>query len=216
VINATAASSATGDAADRAGDPERGVSAADAALIARHHAGDPDAFPAIYRGHVVAVYRRLTRILGPIPEREDLVQDVFLALHRTLPRFRGDAQLSTLIHRIAINRAYEHLRRQSRRPARLVDGWFFDDIVGPHASPELQSQAREDLARVFSCLERIKPKKRIALLLRVVDGLSFDDIAKLVDATPEAVAKRVQHGQRELDALLERAERAERAERGRP
>jgi RNA polymerase sigma-70 factor (ECF subfamily) len=207
VINATAARPKAGGGGDRAADPDRGVSAADAALIARHRAGDPDAFPAIYRCHAVAVYRRLTRILGPIPEREDLVQDVFLALHRTLPRFRGDAQLATLIHRIAINRAYEHLRRQSRRPTRLVDGWFFDDVIGPHASPELQSQTREDLARVFSCLERIKPKKRIALLLRVVDGMSFEDIARLVDATPEAVAKRVQHGQRELDALLERAER---------
>ena len=179
----------------------------DVALVARHQAGDPEAFPAIYRNHVVAVYRRLTRILGPIAEREDLVQDVFLALHRTLPGFRGEAQLTTLVHRIAINRAYEHLRRQARRPAHLVEAWFFDDVAGVHASPEHQSAAREDLAHVASCLARIKPKKRIALLLRVVDGLSFEDIARLVDATPDAVAKRVQHGQRELNALLARAER---------
>jgi len=122
---------------------------------------------------------------------------------------RGESQLSTLVHRIAINRAYEHLRRQSRRPARLVDGWALDELIGPHASPELQSAAREDLARVFQCLAKIKPKKRIAFLLRVVDGLSFEDIAALVDATPEAVAKRVQHGARELDALLARVERRE-------
>jgi RNA polymerase sigma-70 factor (ECF subfamily) len=184
--------------------------ARDEALIARHRAGDPDAFPEIYREHVAAVHRRLTRILGPIAEREDLIQDVFLALHRTLPRFRGDAQLTTLVHRIAINRAYEHLRRQSRRAARLVEGWFFEDVAALHGSPELQSAAREDLTRVFACLARIKPKKRIALLLRVVDGLSFDDIARLVDATPEAVAKRVQHGMRELDALMARAERGQR------
>ena len=55
---------------------------------------------------------------------------------------------------------------------------------------------------------RSKPKKRIALLLRVVDGLSFEDIGQLVDASPDAVAKRVQHGQRELDALLARREGA--------
>lgn len=208
MINARAVLAGTGE---RGGTSDRAISsdgdAADDALIARHLAGDSEAFAAIYRGHVVAVHRRLTRILGPIPEREDLVQDVFLAVHRALPRFRGDAQLTTLVHRIAINRAYEHLRRQSRRPAHLVDGWFFDDVACLHSSPELQSAAREDLARVWACLARIKPKKRIALLLRVVDGLSFEDIARLVDATPEAVAKRVQHGQRELDALLARAER---------
>ncbi len=55
---------------------------------------------------------------------------------------------------------------------------------------------------MFACLAKIKPKKRIALLLRVVDGLSFEAIGELVDATPEAVAKRVQHGQRELTTLL--------------
>jgi RNA polymerase sigma-70 factor, ECF subfamily len=208
VINARVVLAGThrGGTVDPVADSDGDV--ADDALIARHLAGDSDAFAAIYRNHVVAVHRRLTRILGPIPEREDLVQDVFLAVHRALPRFRGDAQLTTLVHRIAINRAYEHLRRQSRRPAHLVDGWFFDDVACLHSSPELQSAAREDLARVWTCLTRIKPKKRIALLLRVVDGLSFEDIARLVDATPEAVAKRVQHGQRELDALLARAERS--------
>jgi RNA polymerase sigma-70 factor (ECF subfamily) len=173
-------------------------------LVSRHRAGDPLAFPAIYRGHVTAVYRRLSRILGPITEREDLTQDVFLALHRALPGFRGDATLSTLIHRIAINRAYEHLRRQARRPATLVDHWFFEEQLSPAASPAARVAAREDLLHVFACLARIKPKKRIAFLLRVVDGLSFEEIGVLVDATPEAVAKRVQHGQRELDALLAR------------
>jgi RNA polymerase sigma-70 factor (ECF subfamily) len=207
VINAIAMLAAIGDTRAR-GAADRGRSATeDAALVSRYHAGDPDAFVAIYRAHVVAVYRRLTRILGPIPEREDITQDVFLAVHRSLPRFRGDAQLSTLIHRIAINRAYEHLRRQSRRPITLVDGWRFDELAGPAESPELLTAVREDLMHVFACLARIKPKKRIAVLLRVVDGLSFQEIGQLVDATPETVAKRVQHGQRELDALLARAER---------
>ncbi|HSS01390.1 MAG TPA: sigma factor [Kofleriaceae bacterium] len=91
-MTARSATASKARPADRAAVPDDG----DAALIARHQAGDPEAFPAIYRSHVVAVYRRLTRILGPIAEREDLVQDVFLALHRTLPGFRGDAQLTTL------------------------------------------------------------------------------------------------------------------------
>lgn len=175
----------------------------DAELIARHTDGDPDAFAEIYHRHAAAVYRRLARILGPVPEREDLTQDVFLALHRALPRFRGEAQLGTLIHRIAINAAYEHLRRRGRRPA-VIDDRVLDELVAPLASPEAQTAAREELVRVFRCLARIKPKKRIALLLRLVEGLSFEEIARLVDASTDAVAKRVQHGQRELDALLAR------------
>ena len=176
----------------------------DTVLVARHHAGDEAAFSLIYRAHVAAVYRRLSHILGPVPEREDLTQDVFLALHAALGRFRGDAKLTTLIHRIAINKAYEYLRRQSRRPTTLVETWFFDELLSFDISPEALVTSREELARVFACLVRIKPKKRIAFLLRVVDGLSFEEIGMLVDATPETVAKRVQHGQRELDALLAR------------
>jgi RNA polymerase sigma-70 factor, ECF subfamily len=176
----------------------------DAVLIERHRAGDSDAFAAIYRNHAAAVYRRLSRILGPIPEREDLIQDVFLALHGALPNFRGDAALATLIQRIAINKACEHLRVQYRRRVTPMETSYFDELLSVTGSPEQQASTREDLAHVFACLARIKPKKRVALLLRVVDGLSFEEIAELVDASPETVAKRVQYGQRELTALLER------------
>lgn len=179
----------------------------DDARIARHLAGDPDAFAEIYRTHVDAVYRRLSRILGPIPEREDLTQDVFVTLHRALPKFRGESTLATWIQRIAINIALDHLRARGRRPAAPVDTRYFDHLIAPQASPEARAEQREQLAHVFACLAKLKPKKRIALLLRVVDGLSFDAIARMVDATPEAVAKRVQHGQRELDALLAHAHR---------
>jgi RNA polymerase sigma-70 factor, ECF subfamily len=187
---------------DRRGRGE--ADATDDALLARLRDGDPDAFNRIYRAHVAAVYRRLTRVLGPVPERDDLTQDVFLALYRALPQFRGEAKLTTLIHRIALNKAFEYLRRQSRRRAVALDD--FDDVLEMTTSPEERVRARESLAIVFACLARIKPKKRIALLLRVVDGLSFEEIGELVDATPEAVAKRVQHGQRELDQLMARAE----------
>lgn len=176
----------------------------DQVLLARFRAGEADAFAAIYRAHAVSVYRRLSRVLGPIAEREDLVQDVFLALHRALPSFRGEAALSTLIHRIALNRAYDHLRRQARRPAVLVEGWFLDQLEATAATPELRTSEREELARVFACLARLKPRKRIAFLLRVVEGLEIAEIAELVDATPDAVAKRIQHAQRELAAQLAR------------
>ena len=189
--------------------PPRATMDRDATLLARHRDGDPDAFADIYRAHVDAVYRRLTRILGPIAEREDLTQDVFLAVHRALPRFRGDAALGTLVQRIAINIAYEHLRRCARRPATAFDESYFDEMLAPTTLPVARAAAREELASVFACLARIKPKKRIALLLRMVDGLSFEAIGQLVDASPEAVAKRVQHGQRELDEMLARTTRGE-------
>lgn len=190
-------------AADRASMRAAGA-ADDLALVERHRAGDPTAFALIYRAHAAAVHRRLSRLLGPVPEREDLLQDVFLALHRVLPTFRGEAALATLIHRIAINKACELLRARYRRPTTPVDSAFFDELVSGAGTPEAQASTREELCAVFACLARIKPKKRVALLLRVVEGLSFEQIGQLVEATPEAVAKRVQHGHQELTALLSR------------
>ena len=202
MINAIAMLAATVGATER-----RRVDDDDAVLVERHRGGDPDAFALLYRAHVDAVHRRLGRILGPIPDREDITQEVFLALHKALPGFRGEAKVSTLLHRIAINRACEHLRVQARRPATPMDTTFFDALVDGAGSPERRTAERQALARVFECLGRIKPKKRVAFILRVVDGLSFEEIAELVDATPEAVAKRVQHAQTELDELIARAER---------
>jgi RNA polymerase sigma-70 factor (ECF subfamily) len=176
-------------------------------LLARFRRGDTDAFAAIYRAHVAAVYRRLTSIVGPIDEREDLVQDVFLALHRTLPRFRGDAQLATLIHRIAVNAALDQLRRHRRRPITTLPEEFFDEMIAPGTSPEVAADQRQELAVVFASLSEIKPKKRVALLLHHVEGLTFEEIGRLVDATADTVAKRVQHAQRELETLVARARR---------
>nr|HEX4319019.1 RNA polymerase sigma factor [Kofleriaceae bacterium] len=180
----------------------------DDALVDRHLANDPGAFVEIYRVHAGGVFRRLTRLLGPIPEREDLMQDVFLAVHRALPRFRGDATLATLIHRIAINIACEHLRRRSRRPADPIDPAFFDELVGPMLDPRELTALRGEVVRVFGCLAKIKPNKRVALILHVVEGLSFGAIAELAQCSVDAAAKRVQHAQRELDALLARSARA--------
>jgi len=181
----------------------------DAELVARHRGGDRAAFGELYRRHVDAVYRRITRLVGPVAEREDLTQDVFLGLYRALPGFRGEAALSTLLYRIAVNVACEHLRRRTRRPTVALDDAVLDRLVAPEATPEATARRREELARVLGCLDRIKPKKRVALILRVCEEMSFEEIADVVEATPDAVAKRVQHGMRELQHHLARAEAKE-------
>ncbi|MCB9562275.1 MAG: RNA polymerase sigma factor [Kofleriaceae bacterium] len=198
-----AAGTGTHDATGASGD---GGDGGDDALIARHRDGDRAAFAAIYDRHVDAVYARLTRLLGPISEREDLTQDVFLGLHRALPTFRGDAALGTLLYRITVNVAFEHLRRRARRPTVALDEVMLAALVDPGPTPEATTRRGQDIALVLRCLDRIKPAKRIALVLRAVEGLSIDEIARVVQASPDAAAKRVQHGLKELTALLAREE----------
>jgi RNA polymerase sigma-70 factor (ECF subfamily) len=174
----------------------------DVALVERARRGDRDAFEALYRRHAAAVYARLSRLVGPVAEREDLTQEVFLGFHRALARFRGEAAPRTLLHRITVNVAIDHLRRRGRRPVAALDASALEELVGADDGPEERARRAQRLARVFEALATISPKKRVALLLRVVDELSFEEIGAIVGAKAEAAKKRAQHGLRELIARL--------------
>ena len=180
----------------------------DRQLAARAGAGDRRAFDELYRRHADWVFRRLTRLIGPRAEREDLMQHVFLEAYRALPGFRGEAAFSTFLYRIVVNVAYDHLRR--RRPG--VSDWdeaAVAALVEPGASPEVAAREREQVQRVMECLGRIKPKKRIAFVLRVVEGLSLEEIAVLTGANAPTVGQRIKHAHREICAMLERMARRE-------
>ena len=179
----------------------------DAEWVRRAAAGDRQAFDDLYRRHAGAVHRRLTRLVGPVAEREDLLQQVFLDVFRALPSFRGDAAFSTWLHRVVVNVAYEHLRAARRRPLVPVAPDDLGQVAAPDASPEAVARAREEVARALGYLAALKPKKRIAFVLRVVEGLPLDEIARLVGANAPAVGQRVKHAQRELAAMAARDSR---------
>jgi len=184
----------------------------DTALAVAAGGGDAAAFTRIYQRYADRVFGRLTTMIGPAPEREDLLQQVFLGLHRSLPTFRGEASLSTFLYRITVNVACEHLRRRRRRGGEH-DPVEIDRILDDDLSPEERTRKRQELAEILGYLERIKPDKRIAFTLVALEGLSHAEVADLVGATPDAVKQRVLHARRELMAMIERAD-ARRAPRG--
>jgi RNA polymerase sigma-70 factor (ECF subfamily) len=178
----------------------------DAALVERFLAGDRAAYATLYHRHAERVFARLTRLVGPGPDREDLLQQVFLALYRALPGFRGDAALTTYLHRITVNVACDHLRRRGRR-AVAYEPAALDELIDGSPTPEARARLRAELQQLLVLLERIKPAKRIAFVLVAVEGLSLAEVAALVEARPEAVKQRVLHARRELLAMLARADR---------
>jgi RNA polymerase sigma-70 factor (ECF subfamily) len=178
----------------------------DEALAMAASGGDDDAFQELYARHADRVYARLTHLVGPGPDREDVLQQVFLELHRALPRFRGDSALATFLYRIAVHVAYDHLRRRIRRPAEH-DPEALDALIDGDPTPESRTRCREQLRQIFGLLEHIKPKKRIAFVLVAVEGLSLAEAAELVGANAETVKQRVLHARHELIALIEDAER---------
>lgn len=179
----------------------------DAELAIAAATGDAGAFAELYERYVDRVFARLTRLVGPGPDREDVLQHVFLEFHRALPRFRGDSAVSTFLYRITVNVAYDHLRRRVRRTAEH-DHSALEALIDGDATPEDRARRREELRQIFALLERIKPKKRVAFVLVAVEGLSLGEAAELIGAHADAVKQRVLHARRELVALMGRAEKA--------
>ena len=168
--------------------------------------GDRLAFEALFRRHVQSVYARLTRLIGYSEEREDLVQQVFFRFHQALPRFRGEAPLGAYLHGIVVHVAYEALRKR-RRATRPLSDQEIDRLVAPEGTPETRARQREQLAHIFRLLDRLKPKKRVAFVLHVVEGLPLTEVAVLTRSEPRAVGQRVAYARRELLQMLEREER---------
>jgi RNA polymerase sigma-70 factor (ECF subfamily) len=174
-------------------------------LVRRAARGEQPAREELYRRHVDAAWKRLTRLVGPDPEREDLLQQIFLEVFHKLESFRGEASFSTFLYRVQTNIAIDHLKRRRRRPLPLP-AEMLEAFATADASPERQAHARQRLERIWAALDRMKPKKRVALVLQAVEGLSLEEIGQLVEASADTVAKRIEHARKELQAALSRGE----------
>lgn len=160
----------------------------------------------VFRAHVDDVHRIVTRLIGPGGSRadvEDVVQLVFIAIQRALPKFRGESKLSTWIYGVSARVVMTQLRgwrRHRRLLAALGDHLEISDTY----TPEKSASEREELARVWRCLMRIKPKKRVVYIMHELEDVSGADIAQALDIPVATVWTRLHHARKELLAALAR------------
>ena len=130
------------------------------------------------------------------------MQVTFIEAMKSFPAYRGEASVSSWLTRIAVHVAYRHLRRGVRRtvPLELISA--SDEPRWPRPSPEGELDAARTAARLHELLDRVKPKKRIAFLLYVVEGHSVEEIAALTGASQTAVKSRLFFARRELQAMV--------------
>jgi RNA polymerase sigma-70 factor (ECF subfamily) len=164
-------------------------------LVRRCAAGERAAQTQLFREEVRRVHGLLYRVLGPNGAVEDLIQETFIRVFRSLPRFRGESQLSTWIGGIALNVAYGHLRSNPPPSVRLE---LVPDTRAREADAEHQLAAREGLRRVYQILDRLEPRLRIAFSLHAIDGRALREVAELMSASLVATKARVWRARREL------------------
>src|SRR5262245_58461032 len=171
-----------------------GVGVADFELVARCQEGDTGAWRSLYDRYAPSVDRFIAALGVPIEEREDAAQDVFIAVYRSLRRFRGDAQLSTWIYRIAARHAGRLGRRRRVRE-------FLAAIALREPPPEPIPDPTERAAHLHlldSMLGRLHAKKRVAFVLFEIEGLPVDEIARVMGCPENTVWSRLHHARAEM------------------
>jgi RNA polymerase sigma-70 factor (ECF subfamily) len=157
--------------------------------------GERSAQAAFYRKYRDEVARIVYKVLGPDADLEDIVQDVFVEVFRSIDRFKGDAKITTWLYRVCVNVALQKVRRLKRRPEGHV---MEKDELPTHETP-LRALERKDCARVvYGILDEIAPKKRMVFILHEIIGMNSKEISKIVDANVLTVRTRLHYARKEF------------------
>jgi RNA polymerase sigma-70 factor, ECF subfamily len=192
-------------------DAPAAVIADDAELLARLREGDDAAYETLVRTYSPRLLSVARRIVSNDEEARDVVQDAFLSAFRNLPRFHGDAKLSTWLHRIVVNMSLMKLRTRKRRPeesiepllpAFLADGHYAQKFPtwGERADETLTRTETRELVR--QRIDELPESFRTVLMLRDIEGLDTEETARALDTTVNAVKIRLHRARQALRTLL--------------
>ena len=172
-------------------------------LIARAQEGDRAAFAALVRLHGDEVYTLARRLVGDPHLAADVTQETLIRAWRALPKFRGDAQLSTWLHRITVNTAWTHKKRAKRYAAASIEDHA--DIAAPVGAdhPEVAGEILELRGRLRSALDALPESQRQIVVLKDIYGWTHAEIAESVDITVTAAKVRLHRARARLARHLE-------------
>lgn len=182
--------------------------AIDAALVERVQAGDRLAFDLLVRKYQHRIVALIQRFVPDWHEAQDVAQEAFIKAFRALPNFRGDSAFYTWLYKIAVNTAKNFLVSQSRRPP--LDDVSMDDAVHQEGAARMHERAtpeneflREEVERtVIAAVEDLPEEIRTALTLREIDGLSYEEIAQIMNCPIGTVRSRIFRGRDAVDRRI--------------
>ena len=177
------------------------VHESDRELVEGLQRGDAAAYRELMRTHEHRVFTIAFRMLGNRQEAEDVAQDVFVSLIRSIHSFRGESQFSTWLFRVAVNHVKNHVKYLRRRRQQLKVAWDAHEGWEPQAAddghfptvgrvdrPDQETSARELATKALGALDELEEEFRQALVLREIEGMSYDRIAAIT-GVPEGTVK---------------------------
>jgi RNA polymerase sigma-70 factor (ECF subfamily) len=181
----------------------------DLSLVQRAQRGESGAFDALVRRYQHKVVKLVMRYVRNPTEAEDIAQDAFIKAYRALSRFRGDSAFYTWLYRIAINTAKNSLAARARNPVQLdsngsgdEDRPSLEERMIDTATPEALALTEEIRATVSAAIDRLPEDLRTAIMLRELEGLSYEEIAKTMDCPVGTVRSRIFRAREAVDEQL--------------
>lgn len=170
-------------------------------MVERAKRGDRDAFRELFRRHRADVARLAYRMLGSAADLEDIVQEVFLQVHRSLADFRNQSKFSTWLHRVTVNVVLMSRRAARSRPVFAPEG-IGDHEVDSGVRPDEDASRMRRLEAFRRVLDRLPEQKRTVFVLHEIEGLAPSEIASIVDAPVLTVRTRLFYARREICELM--------------
>jgi len=183
----------------------------DEVLVQKTKNGDLDAFDELVRRYEGKIYGLAYRFMGNHADAGDLAQDTFIRIYQALSGFRGDAAFSTWLYRIAANICRDELRKRQRRHSVSMEEMIDASPANvPTAdgsySPEETVQRREVQRQVQLCLNELTDDHRLVLIMREIQGLSYEEIASALQCSIGTVKSRISRARNALKEKLSEQE----------
>jgi len=180
----------------------------DDVLVARVQRGDRRAYDALVLRYQQRIMKLIMRYVHDPVEAQDVAQEAFIKAYRALPGFRGDSAFYTWLYRIAINTAKNHLAAVQRRPVSLdadsrePGSQELGDRLRDDASPERLALRDELGDTVVAAIGALPDELRNAIMLREIDGLSYEEIARAMDCPVGTVRSRIFRARDAIDKAI--------------
>ncbi len=180
----------------------------DQLLVERVQKGDKKAFDVLVGKYQHKIISLISRYVSDHSEAQDVAQEAFIKAYRALKRFRGDSAFYTWIYRIAINTAKNHLVAQGRRPpqsdvdAQDAEQYQVDTRLKDRGSPEHELLREEIEQTIHSAISDLPDDLRVAITLREMEGMSYEEIATSMDCPIGTVRSRIFRAREAIDHRL--------------
>ncbi len=173
-------------------------------LVRKSRDGDQQAFRALfdrYHRQVLAVAVGMT---GNADDAMDVVQETFVRAHRNLASFLGESSFYTWVYRIAVNVGIDFRRRQTRRSEVVQSEPMEENAADPSRDddPSVEVARRQLGARILRGIDELTPEHKAAIILREIEGLSYEDISKVMQCSKGTVMSRLHYARKKLQAKL--------------